>query len=77
MKTKESSFFSRNTMPYILRVAYKKVKTENDVVRKYVTITQEFYVGDGRELPHSKTIEIEKSDVQLIIDSLERIKNEI
>jgi hypothetical protein len=77
MKTLESSFFAKNTMPYHLRVSYNKVKSENGVVRKYIAITQEFYVGDGRELPFSKTIEIEKSDVELLINSLQQIKNEI
>ncbi len=77
MKTKESSFFAKNTMPYNLRVSYNKIQDKNGVVRKYVAITQEFYVGDARDLPWSKTIEIEKSDVQLIIDSLEQIKNEV
>lgn len=77
MKTKESSFSAKNTMPYRLRVSYKKVQSEEGVVRKYVAITQEYYVGDARELPFSKTIEIEKSDVDLLINSLEQIKNEI
>ena len=77
MKTKESSFSAKNTMPYKLRVSYNKVKSEEGVVRKYVSITQEYYVGDARELPFSKTIEIEKSDVELLINSLEQIKNEI
>jgi hypothetical protein len=77
MKTLESSFFAKNTMPYNLRVSYNKVQSEKGVVRKYVAITQEFYVGDARELPFSKTIEIEKSDVELLINSLEQIKNEI
>ena len=77
MKIKESSFFAKNTMPYNLRVSYNKVQSENGVIRKYIAITQEFYVGDARDLPFSKTIEIEKSDVELLINSLEQIKNEI
>jgi hypothetical protein len=72
-----SLFHGQNVMPYTLRVSYNKVQSEKGVVRKYVAITQEFYVGDARDLPFSKRIEIEKSEIQLLIDSLEQIKNEI
>lgn len=66
-----------NLLPYTLRVSRVKVGSENGEVRRdYVTISQEFFGGDSRDLPWVKSIEIEKTDIQKIIDSLERIKNE-
>ena len=74
---KPSLFYGENVMPYTLRVSINKFNLPSGKVREYISIVQEFYVGDARDLPYEKCIEVEKSDIQLLINSLEQIKNEI
>jgi hypothetical protein len=74
---KPSLFYGQNVMPYTLKISSKKFVLPNGKEREYISIIQEFYVGDSRDLPYEKCIEIEKSDIQLLINSLEQIKNEI
>lgn len=74
---KPSLFYGENVMPYSLKVSSCQFELPNGKVRKYISIVQEFYVGDARDLPYEKCIEIEKSDIHLLINSLEQIKNEI
>ena len=72
-----SLFHGQNVMPYTLKVSSNKFVLQNGNEREYISIVQEFYVGDSRDLPYEKCIEIEKSEIQLLINSLEQIKNEI
>jgi hypothetical protein len=74
---KPTLFYGQNVMPYTLKVSSNKFVLPNGKEREYISIIQEFYVGDSRDLPYEKCIEIEKSDIQLLINSLEQIKNEI
>ena len=72
-----SLFHGQNVMPYTLKVSSNKFVLPNGNEREYISIVQEFYVGDSRDLPYEKCIEIEKSDLDKLIHSLTwRIINE-
>lgn len=71
-----SLFHGQNVMPYTLKVSSNKFILPNGKERHYISITQEFYVGDSRDLPYEKCIEIEKSDLDQLINSLKQIASE-
>ena len=73
---KPSLFYGENVMPYTLRVSSNKFNWSNGKVREYISIVQEFYVGDSRDLPYEKCIEIEKSDLDKLIHSLTQMSLE-
>jgi hypothetical protein len=73
---KPSLFYGQNVMPYTLRVSSNKFHWSNGKVREYISIVQEFYVGDSRDLPYEKCIEIEKNDLDKLIHSLTQMSLE-